>query len=314
VGSPIVPPYDRCPSVSPRYQRTLVNGFDRRSNADYTRSSGRQHLTGQPNAQRTFALAQISRPWQTPSSFVTPKLQLHATQLPVRRPAGQRCALGQPHRAHLQPGQRPGVRARRQLLRPGLRQTLEPRAFYTYTPYRDQSQLPNYDSAANDFNFATIYTENAFGGNDRISDNNLLTLGVTTPAGSRHRRRGRALRHCPAAAFQGPERHPARRTPVSERFSDVLLGASLNWTTQWGLTPPCSSTPRPAAPIRSTIGARYSPGNYRVVSAAYRCSAAPASSSTSAGSGRSTTCGEQGAGQGPGRGPQGEGAGTAWAA
>ena len=27
------------------------------------------------------------------------------------------------------------------------RQTLEPRAFYVYTPYRDQSQLPNYDSA-----------------------------------------------------------------------------------------------------------------------------------------------------------------------
>jgi LPS-assembly protein len=60
------------------------------------------------------------------------------------------------------------------------RQTLEPRAFYVYTPYRDQSLLPNYDSGSNDFNFATIYTENAFGGHDRISDNNLLTLGATT--------------------------------------------------------------------------------------------------------------------------------------
>jgi lipopolysaccharide assembly outer membrane protein LptD (OstA) len=27
------------------------------------------------------------------------------------------------------------------------RQTLEPRAFYVYTPYRNQSLLPNYDSA-----------------------------------------------------------------------------------------------------------------------------------------------------------------------
>jgi LPS-assembly protein len=59
-------------------------------------------------------------------------------------------------------------------------QTLEPRAFYVYTPFRDQSKLPNYDSGQNDFNFATIYTENAFSGNDRIADNNLLTLGVTT--------------------------------------------------------------------------------------------------------------------------------------
>ncbi len=26
----------------------------------------------------------------------------------------------------------------------------------------------------------TVYTENAYGGHDRIADNNLLTLGVTT--------------------------------------------------------------------------------------------------------------------------------------
>ena len=61
-----------------------------------------------------------------------------------------------------------------------LLQTLEPRAFYVYTPYRNQSLLPNYDTAANDFNFATIYTENAFVGHDKISDNNLLTFGLTT--------------------------------------------------------------------------------------------------------------------------------------
>jgi LPS-assembly protein len=34
--------------------------------------------------------------------------------------------------------------------------------FYVYTPFRDQRRLPNYDSAQIDFNFASIYTENAF--------------------------------------------------------------------------------------------------------------------------------------------------------
>ena len=92
------------------------------------------------------------------------------------------------------------------------RQTLEPRAFYVYTPFRDQSQLPNYDSARNDFNFATIYTENAFGGNDRISDNNLLTLGVTTrlldpDTGAEAAR----VRHRAAPALQGPAGHAAGR-------------------------------------------------------------------------------------------------------
>ena len=33
-------------------------------------------------------------------------------------------------------------------------QTLEPRAFYVYIPYRDQSTLPIFDTALDDFNFA----------------------------------------------------------------------------------------------------------------------------------------------------------------
>ena len=77
-------------------------------------------LTGQPNAQRSYTLAQISRPWQAPGWFVTPKLQLHATSYQFDAPLANGAQLGQPGRSHLQPGQRPGVRARRQLLRPQL--------------------------------------------------------------------------------------------------------------------------------------------------------------------------------------------------
>ena len=49
-----------------------------------------------------------------------------------------------------------------------------------YTPYRDQHRLPLYDTGAYDFNFATIWAENAFAGHDRIVDNNLVTGGLTT--------------------------------------------------------------------------------------------------------------------------------------
>ena len=48
-------------------------------------------------------------------------------------------------------------------------QTLEPRLLYVRTPYRQQSQLPNYDAAAKDFNFVSIYTDNQFSGVDRVS-------------------------------------------------------------------------------------------------------------------------------------------------
>src|SRR3569832_1059381 len=123
----------------------------------------------------------ISRPWQAPGWFVIPKFQLHATRYDFDAPllaTGQTTASRTVPTASLDSGiilERDAV-----VLGRSFRQTLEPRAFYTYTPYRNQSNLPNYDSALNDFNFATIYSENEFGGNDRIADNNLLTLGLTT--------------------------------------------------------------------------------------------------------------------------------------
>ena len=62
-------------------------------------------------------------------------------------------------------------------------QTLEPRFLYVLTPShtaRDQYSLPLYDTAPKDFNEVSIYSTNEFTGNDRISDENQLTAGVST--------------------------------------------------------------------------------------------------------------------------------------
>ncbi|WP_169307198.1 LPS-assembly protein LptD [Chitiniphilus eburneus] len=59
-------------------------------------------------------------------------------------------------------------------------QTLEPRAYYVYIPYKDQSNLPNFDSALTDFSLAQIFSENRYSGNDRINDANQITLALTT--------------------------------------------------------------------------------------------------------------------------------------
>ena len=59
-------------------------------------------------------------------------------------------------------------------------QTLEPRFLYVLTPHRDQYNLPLYDTAPKDFNEVSIYSTNQFTGNDRISDENQLTAGVST--------------------------------------------------------------------------------------------------------------------------------------
>ena len=272
VGSPIVPPYDRLPQVVARYSRSnLAGGLDASVEADYTQFHSVRTLTGQPNAKRTYTLAQMSRPWQSPGWFFTPKLQLHATNYQFDAPLVD----GATNASRVVPtfSLDGGLVFERDASFFGraFRQTLEPRAFYVNTPFRDQSRLPNYDSAPTDFNFATIYTENAFGGNDRISDNNLLTLGATTrlldPAtGAEAARFGVAQR----LRFKDQRVTLPGGAAVSERLSDVLFGASINWAPQWSTDATVQYNPKTGRSIRSTIGARYSPGNYRVVSAAYR--------------------------------------------
>jgi LPS-assembly protein len=57
---------------------------------------------------------------------------------------------------------------------------LEPRLYYLRVPYKDQSQIWNFDSALADFDMSRIYGENLFTGRDRIAEANQLTSGVTS--------------------------------------------------------------------------------------------------------------------------------------
>jgi LPS-assembly protein len=59
-------------------------------------------------------------------------------------------------------------------------QTLEPRLFYVYIPYKDQSRLPNFDTAQADLNITSIFMENQFSGGDRVNDANHVALALTS--------------------------------------------------------------------------------------------------------------------------------------
>lgn len=59
-------------------------------------------------------------------------------------------------------------------------QTLEPQLYYTYIPYRDQSDIPVFDTTVNTLTFDQIFNYNRFTGIDRIGDANQLGIGVTT--------------------------------------------------------------------------------------------------------------------------------------
>ncbi|MFN9729313.1 MAG: LPS-assembly protein LptD [Pseudomonadota bacterium] len=61
-----------------------------------------------------------------------------------------------------------------------LRQTLEPRLFYLRVPYRDQDDLPLFDTQELTFSFAQLFRLNRFTGPDRQVDANQATLALTT--------------------------------------------------------------------------------------------------------------------------------------
>jgi LPS-assembly protein len=58
--------------------------------------------------------------------------------------------------------------------------TMEPRAFYVYTPFQSQAQTPLFDTADAGFGVTQIFSENTFVGSDRVADSNKLTTGLTS--------------------------------------------------------------------------------------------------------------------------------------
>ncbi len=61
-----------------------------------------------------------------------------------------------------------------------LRQTLEPRLYYLFVPYRNQDNLPLFDTQELTFSFGQLFRTNRFAGADRQGDANQITLALST--------------------------------------------------------------------------------------------------------------------------------------
>jgi len=277
-ASVIVPPYDRLPQITARYARSNVSvggvsGLDWSVNGDFTSFSAANVPGYVPsNGQRAFVRGEVSRPFIWPAGYITPKLQLRATSYQLDAPLPNTGGLTSANVVVPTFSLDAGLQFERDTSFFGrsLTQTLEPRAFYVRTPYRNQNFLPNYDSGVNSFNFATVFTENAFAGNDRISDADMLTLGVTSkfldPAsGAELMRFGVAQRLRFADQFVTLP----GVAPVTDRLSDLLLGATANLTREWSVDATTQYNQKLGESERTALGFRYSPSNYRVINVSY---------------------------------------------
>ncbi len=129
--------------------------------------------------QRLTAYPQLALPLQTAAFYVTPKIGVHATRYELDRRGTD---TGDTSLTRTLPilSVDGGVTFERDTSfgDTDYVQTLEPRVYYLYVPYRDQSQFPNFDSGYYDFNFAQIFAENVYTGGDRISNANQVTTAL----------------------------------------------------------------------------------------------------------------------------------------
>ena len=280
-AAPIVAPYDRTPQVDARMGRLnqTMGGVD---GIDWSLSGQFSHFTSNRaqtvtatqadiNGSRVLGLMQASKTWQTPGWFVRPKAQLQLRQYQFDQSlwTGARSAAVAVPTFSLDSGLI--YERNTSVLGHQVQQTLEPRAMYVVTPYRNQNGLPNYDSGAKDFNVGTAWTENVFGGSDRISDTHALTLGVSSrliepDTGAEAARFGIAQR----LRFANQNVVLPGGTALTDRVSDILLGTTLNWSPQWAFESSVQFNPKTSRSQRTTLSGRYHPTPYRVFSAAYR--------------------------------------------
>jgi LPS-assembly protein len=175
--APIVPPYHRVPQLNLSASRNdMAGAFDGALPFEYTQF---RHVT-LTEGERSLVSPVLSAPIGGPGYFFTPRLGgRHARYELSRTDPGQqaRQSVSVPW-VSLDGGlvfERDTEWAGKHVV-----QTLEPRLFYVYAPYRDQSQLPLFDTALADFNYAQLFSENRFVGGDRFGDANQITWALTT--------------------------------------------------------------------------------------------------------------------------------------
>ena len=159
---------------------------------DYTRFA--YNVNGNPlaapagnlysQADRTVVKGALALPQVTPGYYLTPKVSFQAnnyaaTSLTPGAPNAQgfvipTFSLDSGLAFERDAAELKGFFGRDMLL------TMEPRAFYVYTPFQSQAQTPLFDTADGGFGVTQIFSENNFVGNDRVADNNKLTGGITS--------------------------------------------------------------------------------------------------------------------------------------
>lgn len=151
------------------------------------------------------------------------------------------------------------------------RVTLEPRLMYLYVPYRNQADIPVFDTAEPDLNWIELFRANRYAGVDRISDANQLSAGVTTQLySSSSGTRFLSTTLGQTFYFDSP-RVTLPDEPAFERHaSDLIAQAELQAFRNWNISLGLQWDHNQEQARRAEAHVRYQPAPQSVVNVGYR--------------------------------------------
>jgi LPS-assembly protein len=149
--------------------------------------------------------------------------------------------------------------------------TLEPRLVYLYVPYRDQGDLPVFDTGLPDLNLVQLFRDNRYVGPDRVGDANQLSVGLTTRLlDSTRGRQFLSATLGQAYYFENPRvrlpDEPVRNRSSSDVVAELELAAYKNWNARFAY----QWNPDQSRGERSETFVQYAPAPGRVLNAGYR--------------------------------------------
>ena len=264
---PVTLPYHRVPQIGISARKLDLAGFDLNFAGDFTRFTHPTDVMG----NRIVANPSISYPLLAPGGYLTPKLALHSTRYLL-----QQNSAGTPDsfvRTVPSFSLDSGLVFERatDYFGQNYTQTLEPRMYYLRVPVRDQSRFPVFDTGLPDLNFAQIFTDNIYSGQDRIADASQVTFGVTSrllgsdKAGERIR-----VSFAQRYYFATQTVTLPGETARTDRSSDFLAALSGEIAPRLILDTALQYNPNTGSAQRATIGVRWSPETGKTLSAAYR--------------------------------------------
>lgn len=224
----------------------------------------------------------VSMPLQGASWFVTPKLQYRYTTYQIDKDLAARLGgNSSPSRSLPIASLDAGMYYDRHVQIKGVKylNTLEPRIYYLYTPYEDQSDLPTFDTVPFTFSWGQLFRDNRYTGADRQSDANQLTTALTTRFISEDTGQERlSLSLGQIRYFKGVQVAMPGETPLLQGKSAYVAEASFAPTDRWLVNSSYQWDPKRGGRDLMSVRARYLMGNQGVVNLAYRHRRSPVTS------------------------------------